>query len=157
MAICGHSGAGKTTLIERLTSLLTRDGRRVAVLKRTHHDVAVDVAGKDSDRCFRAGATVCLQAPGELFVRRAVPPRDAEAQWRHALAELAASHDVVLVEGHKQTPLPKIWLLGPGEANPPAHVANVQLVLTRTEPRPERALALLRGWPRFDAGDLRSA
>lgn len=142
LAICGHSGSGKTTLIEQLIPQLLAEGARVAVLKRTHHHVAVDVAGKDSDRFFRAGATVCLQAPGQTFVRRAIEPTDADTTWRRTVDELAASHDVVLVEGHKETPLAKVWLLGPGEDAPPSGVRDVLLVLGRDLPRLELVQAL---------------
>ena len=69
------------------------------------------------------------------------------------LAELAASHDVVLVEGHKETPLPKVWLLGPGEVSAPVGVREVLAVLGRDQPRLAITLALChefatprRGW-----------
>lgn len=153
----GYSGSGKTTLIEQLIPAFAARGLRVAVLKRTHHPVAVDLAGKDSDRFFRAGATVCLQAPGQTFVRQSTAPVDAERGWRRALAELAASHEVVLVEGHKETPLPKVWLLGPAEAAPPAAVRDVLAVLGRDQPRLAMTLALCqqlaiapRGWDGAD-------
>ena len=142
LAICGHSGAGKTTLIEQLIPALAELGWRVAVLKRTHHPVEVDVAGKDSDRFFRAGATVCLQAPGQVFVRQPAAAADTDHGWRRALAELVGTHDIVLVEGHKETPLPKVWLLGPDEAAPPAGVRDVVAVLARDQPRLAITLAL---------------
>lgn len=158
LAICGHSGAGKTTLIEQLIPELLAWGWRVAVMKRTRHHVAVDVAGKDSDRLFRAGATLCLQAPGQVFVRTATRAADEAAAWRRALAELGASHDLVLVEGHKETPLPKVWLLGPGEDAAPRGVTNVLMTLGRDEPRLERVRALCLTWMtpvRVCAGDDR--
>ncbi len=142
LAICGHSGAGKTTLIEQLIPAFAARGRRVAVLKRTHHAVDVDIAGKDSDRFFRAGATVCLQAPGQVFVRQPAAAADTDHAWRRALAELVGTHDIVLVEGHKETPLPTVWLLGPDEAAPPAGVRDVVAVLARDQPRLAITLAL---------------
>jgi molybdopterin-guanine dinucleotide biosynthesis protein B len=142
LAIGDDAGAGKTTLIEQLIPELAALGWRVAVLKRTHHPVVVDVAGKDSDRFFRAGATVCLQAPGQVFVRQAIALADADRARQQALAELAAAHDVVLVEGHKETPLPKVWLLGPDEAAPPPGVSNLLAVLGRDPPRLAITLAL---------------
>lgn len=144
LAICGHSGSGKTTLIERLVPELRAWGWRVAVVKRTHHRVTVDVPGKDSDRFYRAGASVCLQAGDETFVRETAP-QDGET-WRATLHHLVSTHDFVLVEGHKETPLAKVWLLGPGEREPPPHVANILTVLGRDADRlaPVRALCLAR-------------
>lgn len=148
LAICGHSGAGKTTLIERLVPELRAWGWRVAVVKRTRHEVVVDVAGKDSDRFFRAGASVCLQAHGETFTRVVAPALEGET-WPRALGQLAASHDFVLVEGHKETPLPKVWLLGPGEDAPPSGVTDILVTLGLDQPRLERvrALCLARATP----------
>lgn len=134
LAICGHSGSGKTTLIERLVPELRASGWRVAVMKRTRHSVFIDVPGKDSDRFFRAGASVILEATGEMFTRVAMPPSDRDT-WQRALGQLAASHDFVLVEGHKETPLPKVWLLGPGEAAPPLEIDNLVATLGRDEDR----------------------
>ncbi len=79
--ICGHSGSGKTTLIERLLPALSADGLAVAVAKGGAHHLDVDHEGKDSDRLFRAGADVYLEARDEALVRtrpadwpRHIPP-----------------------------------------------------------------------------------
>ncbi len=107
LAVCGWSGAGKTTLLEAAIPRLAARGLRVAVVKHDAHGVQVDRAGKDSDRLFRAGATVVLQAPEESFGRLAASP---EASLERFLSALASAHDLLLVEGHKDTPLPKVWL-----------------------------------------------
>jgi len=53
--ILGHSGAGKTTLIERLLPALAEQGR-VASIKSIHHPVEIDTEGKDTHRHRTAGA-----------------------------------------------------------------------------------------------------
>ncbi len=69
LAVCGWSGSGKTTLLESLIPLLRERGLQVAVVKNDAHGVEVDRPGKDSDRLFRAGASVVLRSPRESFAR----------------------------------------------------------------------------------------
>ena len=60
----GSSGAGKTTLIERLIPLLTQRGLTVSTLKHAHHGFDIDRPGKDSFRFRAAGAAqVMVAAP----------------------------------------------------------------------------------------------
>ncbi|HXT51259.1 MAG TPA: molybdopterin-guanine dinucleotide biosynthesis protein MobB, partial [Thermoanaerobaculia bacterium] len=58
VGVAGWSGSGKTTLLERVVPALVADGLSVVVVKHDAHGLALDVAGKDSDRLFRAGAEV---------------------------------------------------------------------------------------------------
>lgn len=54
LGIVGFSGSGKTTLICGLVPRLT--GKRIAVVKRTHHERPGLGGGKDTDRYLEAGA-----------------------------------------------------------------------------------------------------
>ena len=58
----GRSGHGKTTLLERLIVLATALGRRVAVIKHTHHEGPFIRGGGDSGRLLRAGAVESILA-----------------------------------------------------------------------------------------------
>ncbi len=139
LAVCGWSGSGKTTLLEAVVPELVRGGLAVAVVKHDAHGLDVDRPGKDSDRLFRAGADVLVHSPDEAFARRR-GPTDLAA----ALRELAAEHDLVLVEGHKATPLPKVWLASREDPAPPADVAGVVAVLPWDGDRAGRLLAIVR-------------
>lgn len=103
----GYSGAGKTTLIEQLLPRFTATGLRVSLIKHTHHDFDVDRPGKDSYRHRQAGATevmlVCEQRWILLHELRERPEPDFAEQ----LTRLSPC-DLVLVEGYKQTPIPKL-------------------------------------------------
>ncbi|CAN5230679.1 hypothetical protein BH10PSE17_BH10PSE17_17340 [soil metagenome] len=55
--ITGYSGAGKTTLIERLLGVLAGRSIATSVIKHTHHDFDLDQPGKDSHRMRDACAT----------------------------------------------------------------------------------------------------
>jgi len=106
VSIVGTSDSGKTTLIEKLVPELVRRGYRVATIKHDVHGFEVDREGKDSWRHKRAGAhTVVISSPQKLALIRDVD-HDAE------LAELRDKYiqdvDVILSEGFKRNPQPKI-------------------------------------------------
>jgi len=117
LGIAGYSGSGKTTLIEQLLPLLNRAGLTVSVIKQSHHDIEVDLAGKDSWRHRQAGAhETLLTSPyrwmlvGEL---RGAP----EPGLDDHLARLSAC-DLVLVEGYKHANLPKLEVWRTANARP---------------------------------------
>ena len=56
IGFAGYSGAGKTTVLEQIIRVLRERGVRVSVVKHAHHDVDVDVPGKDSWRQAQSGA-----------------------------------------------------------------------------------------------------
>jgi molybdopterin-guanine dinucleotide biosynthesis protein MobB len=110
LSVVGFSGSGKTELICRLVDWLVRQGLKVAVLKHTHHHDLGDQS-KDTWRFRQAGArVVALAAPGLLQVSHAFP---AEPPLPMILESLSPEVDLILVEGYKSGPLPKIVVLNP--------------------------------------------
>ncbi|MCP4902086.1 MAG: molybdopterin-guanine dinucleotide biosynthesis protein B, partial [bacterium] len=107
VVVSGYSGSGKTTLLEAAIPRLTSCGLRVAAIKHDAHGLKLDTEGKDSYRLFRAGADVMVSGPEESALRR---HSSDQYNLDDTLALLLRDHDVVLVEGHKATPLPKVWL-----------------------------------------------
>ncbi len=143
LGVCGFSGSGKTTLIESLLPLLTAKGLKVAVIKHDVHGLQVDQPGKDSDRLFNAGADILLQGPGESFFRS---HSQSESALIPAAAKLAREYDLVLVEGHKESSIPKIWLLKEGEERPPQTVQEIVHLLPWWDDRVEHLNKFLDGW-----------
>jgi molybdopterin-guanine dinucleotide biosynthesis protein B len=112
--VTGRSGTGKTTLITSLLPILRARALRVSTVKHAHHDLPLDQPGKDSFRHAEAGAEEVILATGggfALFSRRplALP---------ELLARLAPV-DLVLVEGFKSDPLPKLEVYRPSLGQPP--------------------------------------
>ncbi len=105
VAFVGHSGAGKTSLIERLVAILRKKGYRVGVLKHTHARIKVDRNGTDTDRFRLAGAAVSAIADDRTLVRF-----EGASDPMTLLSSLAAEVDLLLVEGYKQLDLPKVLL-----------------------------------------------
>ncbi|KAE9529410.1 molybdenum cofactor guanylyltransferase MobA [Testudinibacter aquarius] len=109
LGISGYSGSGKTTLLEKLLPHLQQKGLRVAVIKHTHHDLHTDKPGKDSWRMTQAGAS---QVAVTCDQRWAIMTETASAVSLDYLARQLDPdlNDLVLVEGFKHEPLPKILL-----------------------------------------------
>ncbi len=102
----GHSGTGKTTLLERLIEELVQRGRQIAVVKDTHHQLDLDRPGKDSYRLAQAGAgQVLITGPDQLVLFARTPTRPTI----RALARLVApGTDLLLAEGFRDDPEPAI-------------------------------------------------
>ena len=102
--ITGWKNAGKTTLTERLVAEFVRRGWKVATVKHAHHAADIDHPGTDSFRHRAAGATeVALVTAGRFAIVR----EQEEPSLGEVLARLAPA-DLVLVEGFKTAPHPKI-------------------------------------------------
>ena len=112
LCIVGQKAVGKTTLIVRLVPELQRRGLRVATVKRPPHHFEFDQPGKDSRRHFEAGAdATLLYGRGKMALVRRL-------EGEPPVEELVAAHltdcDLVLVEGHKRSALPKLEVFRAG-------------------------------------------
>ncbi|MFP3867939.1 MAG: molybdopterin-guanine dinucleotide biosynthesis protein B [Desulfobacteraceae bacterium] len=112
VALVGPSHSGKTELICRLLAWLQSQGLKVAAVKHSHRRLPIDQPGKDTWRFQRAGAqVVALAAPGLLQVTRAA---DNDPELARVLAALGPDLDLILVEGYKHGPLPKLVMVPAG-------------------------------------------
>jgi molybdopterin-guanine dinucleotide biosynthesis adapter protein len=103
VAVSGPSGSGKTRLIARLIPALARRGIAVAVIKHTGHDHPLDQSGKDTEVLRRAGAVAAaIQGPAAMALFG--PPRGGARE----LARLLPPCDLVLAEGWRREPLPRV-------------------------------------------------
>lgn len=111
LGIAAWSGTGKTTLLEALLPRLRAQGLTVAVIKHAHHTFDIDQPGKDSYRLREAGAAPMLIASRERLALMLETPGKQEPDLACLVAMVAAQRpDLVLVEGFKTWPLPKLAL-----------------------------------------------
>jgi molybdopterin-guanine dinucleotide biosynthesis protein B len=105
--IAGWSGSGKTTLLERLVPLLVARGVSVSLIKHAHHNVDIDHPGKDSFRLRAAGCGEVLLTSGQRWALMHESRGAPELSFTESLARMSPC-DLVLVEGFKQYPAPKL-------------------------------------------------
>ena len=113
----GYSGAGKTTLVERLIPLLRSLGLRVSVVKHARHGFDIDTPGKDTYRHREAGAFEVVVASTQRLALLREFEQPCELTVHQLIAELYDGVDWVLVEGFRNADLPKIevWRAASGK------------------------------------------
>jgi molybdopterin-guanine dinucleotide biosynthesis protein MobB len=132
--IGGFRNSGKTTLLVGLVRHFNAAGLRVSTVKHAHHGFDLDRPGKDSYRHRAAGAReVLLSAAGRWALMRELPEPE-EPPLRLLLAQLEAV-DLVLVEGFKRDPHPKLQVVrAVRDARPLADDAGHVLAFAASEP-----------------------
>ena len=127
IGLAGWSGAGKTTLIVRLIPELNRRGFSVSTIKHAHHGFDVDRPGKDSYEHRAAGAyEVLVASANRLALMREL--RGAPEPSLADLLRLIEPVDLVLIEGFKRDPFPKIEVYRAANGKPPLHPADQNIV-----------------------------
>ncbi len=115
--LAGWSGSGKTTLLVRLLPALAARGLSVSTVKHAHHDFDIDRPGKDSFRHREAGATEVMVASGYRWALMR-EHRGAEEPTLPDLLARMAPVDLVIVEGFKFDPHPKLEVHRPSLGKP---------------------------------------
>ena len=117
VGFAGYSGSGKTHLVERLIPALKLRGLRVSVVKHAHHRFDIDHEGKDTFRHREAGAFEVVVASRNRLALMREFEQEAQLSVHHLIAELYDGVDWVLVEGFKESDLPKIevWRAAAGK------------------------------------------
>ena len=120
LGICAFgSGCGKTTLLTGLIPLLIERGLRISIIKHAHHNFDIDHPGKDSYRLRQAGATQTLLGSSRRWALMTELVTEREPQLEELRNQLDPSlADLVLVEGFKQEPIPKIEVYRHGLGHP---------------------------------------
>ena len=138
----GWSGSGKTTLIEKLIPLFVKRGLRVSLIKHAHHTFDVDVPGKDSYRHRHAGAAEILVTSSRRWVLMHELRGEHEPGFDEQVKHLSPC-DLLLVEGFKHAPIPKleVWRAEPGE--PLLHPNDPHIVAVASDAKVDTQLPLL--------------
>jgi molybdopterin-guanine dinucleotide biosynthesis protein MobB len=130
LSVVGKSDSGKTTLLERLISELVRRGLAVGTLKHDAHDYDIDTPGKDSYRHRAAGAATSAVASGTKITM--IASWDAEPSLFDLVDRYFDDVDLVLTEGYKSGPAPKIEVVRSARSTEPLCTPD-ELVLLVTD------------------------
>lgn len=107
LGVAGWKNSGKTTLVEGLVAELSARGHAVSTLKHAHHAFDVDQPGTDSFRHRAAGAREAVIVSDRRWAIMH-ELRGAEEPGFEAMLARLSPCDIVLVEGYKREPHPKI-------------------------------------------------
>ncbi|MEH6469789.1 MAG: molybdopterin-guanine dinucleotide biosynthesis protein MobB [Halopseudomonas sp.] len=120
IGVAAYSGTGKTTLLTQVIPMLMAQGIRVGVIKHAHHRFDVDTPGKDSYELRKAGAGQMLIGSRNRWALMTETPEEQDDPDLNYLIEQLdhARLDLIIVEGFKQLPFPKIELHRPSTGNP---------------------------------------
>ena len=105
--VTGWKNSGKTTLVTKLVSELTRRGYDVSTVKHAHHAFDIDKPETDSVRHREAGAREVMIVSGHRWALMHELRDEAEPPLEAALQRLSPC-DLVMVEGYKREAHPKI-------------------------------------------------
>jgi molybdopterin-guanine dinucleotide biosynthesis protein B len=132
LGIAGYSGSGKTTLIEKVVPILVGAGLRVSLVKHAHHEFDVDKPGKDSYRHRHAGCSEVLVSSDRRWALmhelRGEPEPTLDEQLRHF-----SPCDLVLVEGWKHDPIPRIEVHRAGGDRPLLYPGDPHVLAVATD------------------------
>jgi molybdopterin-guanine dinucleotide biosynthesis protein B len=142
----GWSGSGKTTLIEKLIPLFVARGLKVALVKHAHHSFDLDQPGKDSYRHRHAGCTEVLVTSSRRWALIHELRGSAEPGLAEHLGRLSPC-DLVLVEGFKREPIPKLEVYRADVEESLLHPHDENIIAIASDRRLETRL------PQFDLND----
>jgi molybdopterin-guanine dinucleotide biosynthesis protein B len=127
IGLAGWSGSGKTTLLTKAIPRLTARGLRVSTLKHAHHAFEIDQPGKDSFEHRAAGATEVLVGAASRWAL-VHELRGEEEPGLPALLKRLSPVDLVLIEGYKAQPHPKLEVHRAAVGKPLLHPGDPHIV-----------------------------
>jgi molybdopterin-guanine dinucleotide biosynthesis protein B len=148
IGLAGWSGAGKTTLVAKLIPAIIARGLTVSTLKHAHKGFDVDQPGKDSYVHRAAGAAeVLVASPLRFALMREL--RGAPAPSLAELLTKLSPVDLVLIEGFKRQPHPKLEVHREANGKPLIHPEFPNVVAIASD----RRLAAPIPWVHIDDVD----
>lgn len=120
LGFVAYSGTGKTTLLLQIIPLLKAKGFHLGMVKHSHHGFEIDIPGKDSYRLRQAGAEqTAIASPHRVAFVKEIREPAKEVRLGDVLRMFDHYElDLILVEGFKHEPFPKIEVYRPSLGHP---------------------------------------
>jgi len=144
--LAGWSGSGKTTLMTALIPQFVARGLKVSTIKHAHHAFDVDQPGKDSWRHRQAGASEVMVMSARRWALMHELRGEPEPELDDILPRITPV-DLLLVEGFKWHPHPKIEVHRPSLGRPPLYPGDAHIIAVACD---ERLFGLRLPWLRLD-------
>ena len=152
--LAGWSGSGKTTLCTKLIENFTKIGIKVGTLKHAHHKFELDKPGKDSFNLRQAGARPMIISSKERFAIIQENDGDEEKSLFQMLEIFAKEPinqcDIIIVEGYKNEPIPKIEVYRPDINKPLLYKEDNNIFAIASDIKIESSI------PSFDLNNINS-
>ncbi len=143
IGLAGWSGSGKTTLVTKVIPVLVGRGLKVATVKHAHHEFDTDQPGKDSWQHRQAGASEVAIVSSRRWAIVHELGDEPEPPLGEMLAKLSAV-DLVIVEGFKRHPHPKLEVYRAEVGKPLLHPDDDCIVALATDaPLPQAQVPVL--------------
>jgi molybdopterin-guanine dinucleotide biosynthesis adapter protein len=126
VSFVGWSGSGKTTLLEKLIPELVRRGYRVGTVKHDVHGFEMDREGKDTWRHRKAGSSCTMISSATRLAM--VRDMDHDASLDEIRERFVSDVDILLAEGFKKEPVPKVEVFRSGVHPEPMFADQPDLV-----------------------------
>ena len=135
VGFCAFSGTGKTTLLTKVIPILSGQGIRLAVIKHAHHNFDVDHELKDSYKLRHAGAVQMLISSSRRWaLMTELDKTHTELSLSDLIAQIDHKNiDLILVEGFKKLPFPKIELHRPSLGHPIMCLKDSNIIALATD------------------------
>lgn len=153
--IAGHSGMGKTTLLERLVPEIASKGLVVSLIKHSHKNIDIDRPGKDSYRLRESGCKEVLLLGNDRWALMHELRGAAEPSLDYLLDRMQHC-DLVLVEGFKNGNFPKleVWRSSEGKGTLSPDWPGIVAVASDTPPGSPSATTMTSGVTQLDLSDV---
>lgn len=116
--LAGWKGSGKTELMARLLPVLVARGFAVSAVKEARRDFDIDQPGKDSFEHRTAGATEVMLASSHRWALMHERRGQDDAPRLSEIVSRMSAVDLVLAEGFRHEPHPKLEVHRTGSGKP---------------------------------------
>ena len=109
LQICGYKNTGKTTFLNKLVKFFTAHNFKVGTIKHDGHDFETTNYLEDNFQHFNSGAKKSI-----VFSKNKWLLVEKDNKSLEDMIEIMSDMDIVIIEGCKNSTLPKIELLRKG-------------------------------------------
>ncbi len=155
--ITGHSGMGKTTLLERLVPEISSRGMLVSLIKHSHKNIDIDRPGKDSYRLRESGCREVLLLGNDRWALMHELRGTSEPSLDYLLDRMQVC-DLVLIEGFKHGNFPKleVWRSSLGTQTLWPDWPGIVAIASDKPPKSQAQMAVTPGLSHLDLANIAS-